>query len=221
MIVIVKSATPVAVVRHNRRMLDWPNCTNVRDVGGLDTVDGRRTRMEALIRSDSPHLLTPAALDAVRSSGIRRILDLRWAFEVANDPSPFAADPIYRHAPLLNDELDYEIVEDTYGPMFDHNKPRVATAFRALADAPAGGVLVHCHGGRDRTGGLVALALAVAGVPTEAIAAEFALTADTEAVTMLNTFEHLNARYGGVIGYLDDIGVPRRHQHAVRERLIA
>jgi protein-tyrosine phosphatase len=201
-------------------MLDWPHCTNVRDVGGLDTVDGGRTRMDALIRSDSPHRLTPAAVRAVRDSGIRRILDLRWPFELEKDPSPFAADPIYRHTPLLNDELDY-VVDDTYGQMFDHNKDRIAAAFRALADAPDGGVLVHCHGGRDRTGGLVALALAVAGVPAEAIAAEYALTADTEAAIMLDAFRHFDDRYGGVVGYLDDIGVQRRHRDAVRDRLTA
>jgi protein-tyrosine phosphatase len=201
-------------------MLDWPNCTNARDIGGLTTVDGHRTRMGALIRSDSLHRLTPAAVRAVRDSGIRRILDLRWPFELEKDPSPFAADPIYRHTPLLNDELDY-IVDDTYAQMFDHNKTRIAAAFRALADAPDGGVLVHCHGGRDRTGGLVALALAAAGVPAEAIAAEYALTADTEAALMLAAFQHFDHRYGGVPGYLNNIGVQKHHQDAVRKRLTA
>jgi protein-tyrosine phosphatase len=201
-------------------MLDWPNCTNARDTGGLHTVDGGRTRTGALLRSDSLHRLTPAAMGAVRDSGIRRILDLRWPFELEKDPSPFAADPIYRHTPLLNDELDY-IVDDTYAQMFDHNKSRIAAAFRALAEAPDGGVLVHCHGGRDRTGGLVALALTVAGVPAESIAAEYALTPDTEAAVMLDAFKHFDARYGGVVGYLDNIGVPRHHQDAVRKRLTA
>ena len=40
--------------------------------------------------------------------------------------------------------------------LLDHNKERVAAAFRAVAEAPPGGVLVHCHSGRDRTGVLVA-----------------------------------------------------------------
>ena len=41
----------------------------------------------------------------------------------------------------------------------------IAAAIGAVADAPDGGVLVHCAAGRDRTGLVVALLLRVAGVP--------------------------------------------------------
>jgi protein tyrosine/serine phosphatase len=46
----------------------------------------------------------------------------------------------------------------------------------AIARAPEGGVLVHCHAGKDRTGVVVALLLALAGVPAETIAADYALS---------------------------------------------
>ena len=36
--------------------LDWPDCRNVRDVGGLPTSDGGRIRLGALIRADSSAL---------------------------------------------------------------------------------------------------------------------------------------------------------------------
>jgi protein tyrosine/serine phosphatase len=41
--------------------------------------------------------------------------------------------------------------------MLDHNRERIGTAFRAVAEAPPGRVVVHCRSGRDRTGVLVAL----------------------------------------------------------------
>ena len=47
--------------------------------------------------------------------------------------------------------------------MLEHDGPRVAAAFDALAFAPPGAVAVHCVGGRDRTASLVALGLSVAG----------------------------------------------------------
>src|SRR5438132_7958171 len=51
--------------------------------------------------------------------------------------------------------------------------------YRRSSDlAPRGGVLVHCHVGRDRTGMVCALALSVAGVPAAAIAEDYALSAE-------------------------------------------
>jgi protein tyrosine/serine phosphatase len=55
---------------------------------------------------------------------------------------------------------------------------RWAQAISAIARAPKGGVLVHCHVGRDRTGMVCALALSVAGVPPAAVAEDYALSAE-------------------------------------------
>jgi len=200
-------------------ILDWPGCTNARDVGGLPTTDGSATRPRALLRSDHHAALTPEALDSIRTAGISRIIDLRRDRELAEHPSPFAADPIYRHAPLLPDVTTYDHPDDSYGPLLDHNQQRIATAFHAIASAPPGGVLVHCHSGRDRTGVLVALALSIAGVEPDAIAEDYALTENSPAAAMRSTLDHLQDRYGGVPAYLRRIGVPESDIEAVRNRL--
>ena len=200
-------------------ILDWPGCRNARDVGGLPTEDGSATRFRALLRSDHHGHLTAAATQAVRSAGISRIIDLRRDRELAEHPSPFAADAVYRHAPVLLDVVTYEYPDDSYGPLLDHNQDRLAAAFRAIADAPPGTVLVHCRGGRDRTGVLVALALGAAGVPADVIAEDYALTEDSPAAVMLNTLDHLERRYGGVRAYLKEIGVSDAEIDAVRDRL--
>ncbi len=200
-------------------ILDWPACRNARDLGGLPTLDGGRIRGGALLRSDHHAAMTPAAVAAVRAAGVSRIVDLRWPRELEQHPSPFAGDPVYVHVPLLMDEITYEFREDSYGALLDHNKQYVAAAFRAVAEAPPGGVVVHCHGGRDRTGVLVALALTVAGVGPEVVAEDYALTADSPAEIMLNTLVHAEQVYGGVEAYLRGIGVQQRHLDAVRDRL--
>ena len=51
-----------------------------------------------------------------------------------------------------------------------------ARAVREVADAPAGGVVVHCQGGKDRTGLVAALLLRLAGVPHEDIGADYSLS---------------------------------------------
>ncbi|MEU8239555.1 tyrosine-protein phosphatase [Actinoplanes missouriensis] len=199
--------------------LDWPDCSNARDLGGTPTADGGTIRAGALIRSDSLGLLTPASVTALRDLGLALILDLRWPRECAADPSPFAGDPAYRNVPLLADPMGYDPPDDTYAPMLDHNAERIARAFRVIAAAPPGGVVVHCRGGRDRTGVLVALLLGLAGVEPATIAEDFARTPATEAAAMRATLTHADRRHGGVAAYLRDAGVPEEDLAAVRRRL--
>jgi len=200
--------------------LDWPECKNARDLGGLPTVDGPVLRAAVLYRSDGLFRLSEAGLAAVRAAALARIVDLRWQREVEQDPSPFAGDAIYRHVPMLEDVLTYEVPHETYGPMLDHNQARIADAFRALAAAPSGGaVVVHCDGGRDRTGVLVALALAIAGVPAAEIAADYGRSPERAPIAMTNTIAHLDERYGGAEPYLLSIGITPDEIGAVRKRL--
>lgn len=198
--------------------IEWPSCINVRDLGGLPAAGGA-TEEGALIRSDDLSLLTGDGVRALRDSGVVRILDLRSFKEVEARPGPFAGDAIYRHVPLLEDVLAYDPPPWTYAPMLDHNRNRIAEAFRALARAPEGAVVVHCRAGRDRTGGLVALALMVADVEPEAVVADYALTAGTDPDAMRNTLDHLEVHYGGARRYLEGIGVSEAEVARVRERL--
>lgn len=183
-------------------------------------MDGRKIRAGALLRSDSHERLTIETVHALRSGAVSRVVDLRWAWECAANPSPFAGDGIYRHAPMLNDVLPYAPPPDSYAPMLDHNRPRIGQAFRAVAEAPAGGVLVHCQAGRDRTGVLVALLLTVAGVAAQDVADDYAVTDACTAQTMLNTLAHLDQRHGGIAAYLMAAGVEPGLVAAVRSRLL-
>jgi protein tyrosine/serine phosphatase len=199
--------------------IDWPSCVNVRDLGGLPARHGE-TRDGVLIRSDDLSLLTEDGIAAVRKIGVVRILDLRSDKEVKVQPGPFAEDPIYCHVPLLEDVLPYDPPAWTYAPMLDHNRNRIAQAFRALASAPEGAVVVHCRAGRDRTGGLIALALEIAGVRPEAIVADYARTAGTDPAAMRNTLDHLAERYGGATAYLENAGISAAELARVRRRLV-
>ena len=60
-----------------KRILNWDGCTNARDLGGLHTLDGRQTRWQAVVRSDTPSRLTAAGWSALYAYGIRTIITLR------------------------------------------------------------------------------------------------------------------------------------------------
>ena len=58
------------------RDLDWPNCYNVRDLGGLPTLNKQTTQWRAVVRGDILNRLTPAGEQALREYGIRTVIDI-------------------------------------------------------------------------------------------------------------------------------------------------
>jgi protein-tyrosine phosphatase len=76
------------------RRLNWEGCTNVRDLGGLVTHDGRHTRWGAVVRSDHPANLTATGWSALYAHGIRTIISLYSVGqnEERSDRAPRPAD---------------------------------------------------------------------------------------------------------------------------------
>lgn len=125
----------------------------------------------------------------------------------------------------------------------------VVAALRALAQGGPGAAVVHCAAGKDRTGVVSALALAVAGVPHEEIVADYALTAEVidgvvarlsasptyaedmarrdvdshtpRAETMERVLSLLDDRHGGPIGWLQTHGFAEEERAALRARLVS
>lgn len=170
----------------NERILNWEGCFNVRDLGGLPTLAGGHIRSRAVVRADSPHRLTAVGRAALTAYGIRTIVDLRTPKETRETPNPFAAaaSPRVCFASVIDpDDAPGRQMYDAASHIFDAyllNVERhahcMAEAVRAVARAEVGPVLVHCHAGKDRTGLVVALALAVAGVGPQIIADDYALS---------------------------------------------
>jgi protein-tyrosine phosphatase len=168
------------------RHLDWEGCCNARDLGGLRTTDGRTTRWGAVVRSERPDELTPAGWQALAAYGVRTIVDLRNDHERQALGVPRPAGVTTVHVPL-DDRADTEFWERWSGldgtplffrPFLDRQgkAERCAAALSAIAGAAPGGVLVHCVGGRDRTGLICLLLLALVGVDPEEIADDYELS---------------------------------------------
>jgi protein-tyrosine phosphatase len=169
------------------RDLLWDGCVNVRDLGGHPIEGGGETRFGAVVRADSVRGLSEEGWEALVSYGVRRIVDLRWHEELAEDPPrELPVDAV--HVPLLGNrsetrEIDV-LLEDVDDPAFRRSTmymeflrrypENFAAAIAAVAQAPDGAVVVHCAGGVDRTGLVSAFLLSLAGVAREHVAADYA-----------------------------------------------
>ena len=165
-----------------QRHLVWPDCWNARDLGGLATADGRVTQWGAVVRSDSLDRLTPEGWRALKAHGVRTIIDLRN--DIERDAEPYTCDLHVVHVPI-EDDTDQEFVQHWrpfstphyYRAALERWPERIAAAVRAVGAADSGGVVVHCGMGRDRTGLITLLLLALVGVAPEDIADDYELTA--------------------------------------------
>ena len=149
------------------RHLEWEGCLNARDLGGLPTLDGGETRWQSVIRADYPGTLTPAGLEAMLDYGVRTLIDIRSPQEAAAECYQWAETsgcrrlhlPIEKYYPHVGVRIRQATsLVETYCIMVDAYPDCVAAILRAVAEAPPGGVLVHCQGGKDRTGTIVCAA---------------------------------------------------------------
>jgi hypothetical protein len=168
------------------RHLDWEGAFNVRDLGGLPAAGGRRTARGALVRADSLSRLTARGWDALLAHGVRTVVDLRNEAERGADAAARPASVATLHVPL-NGTADggfWQGIEQTpeFGtPLYYRahlmRKPELSAAvLAAIARAEPGGVVFHCVAGRDRSGQIAMLALALAGVAPEVIGADYELS---------------------------------------------
>lgn len=172
---------------------------NLRDLGGMRTLGGRRLRPGLIYRSDD---LAPADPRRVRSLvttlDVGTVLDLRSDVELAElGRGALEREPVeVHHLPLSLTAASVGRTEDVdglpttpeqlasfYADGIEAAAPTLVRGLTLLAQAsrPA---LFHCVAGKDRTGVLAALLLSALGVPREEIVADYARTAANMSVLL-------------------------------------
>jgi protein-tyrosine phosphatase len=170
------------------RALVWDGCVNVRDLGGHLTEDGARTRSGVVVRADNIRDLTEAGWEALVGHGVRRVVDLRFDEERAQDP-PADLPVEVVHVSVFghwDEAFEREVRRQQrtttsweatlhwlYLDALERNAAEFGRAITAVATAPEGAVCIHCYAGKDRTGIIAALLLRHAGVPVSDVAADY------------------------------------------------
>lgn len=236
---------------------------NFRDLGGYPAADGRTVRWGRLFRSDSLGKLDGADWDRFLALGVRTVIDLRRPSEVNHGGRVPHHDHLtfhnlsvehhpYDQASLAPDVEPGRFLADRYWELAHDGVAELRRALEIIAGntgiagdetAP---LAFHCHSGKDRTGVLAMLVLALLGVGEEDIVADFALTGrvtdrfvaewhahhpeltlswpaygHAPAEVMKLFLAELNTRYGSVRGYAAErLGVDGDLVEVLRDRLL-
>ena len=244
----------------------------MRDVGGLDTAGGGAVRTGLLFRSAALDRLADADTAVFARLGIRTIYDLRTEAERVERPDRVPPGMTHVVADVLGDmtgDTPGQIMETMRNPaaagavfgdgkglaMFVNQyrnfvrlrsaRESFGRAFAALLDERSRAVLIHCTGGKDRTGWAVAALLLMLGVPRELVNDDFlasnrylrpgfeSLFADFQArggdPDVLGSFlwvrleyldaalDEMRASYGTIEGYFaEGLGLGQDGLHALR-----
>jgi len=258
------------------RWMSLDGAVNARDLGGLPLEDGGTTATGVLLRSDNLQGLTPADVGTlVDQVGIRLVVDLRTGAEVQLEgPGPLVRDgrAEIRHRSLYPESGEHTDVDaSAVMPWIERRRnghspsvetPAVRSYLGYLRDRPDsivdalrdaahadGATIVHCAAGKDRTGVVCALALAVAGATRAAIVGDYVATGERigpimarlkasptyaddldgspdeahvpRAASMERVLDVLDERHGGPLGWLDEHGFGADDAAALRARLAA
>ena len=222
------------------RILSWEGCNNVRDLGGFETADGKKTKWGAIVRGDHPTRLTEDGWSALYAHGIRTIISLR-THGLDEKDHPIVVPP---HSDIqvvsveIEDVTNKEFVEkwatsDLWGtPLYWTDAlnlwaHRHAAALKAITQAQPGGVLYHCIRGYDRTGIITFLLLSLVSISMKDITTDYELSVDSVRDQLLaerntNAYEVLQKTLEGIDleNYLIEGGMTQADMDAVRSRFL-
>ncbi|MFQ5557039.1 MAG: tyrosine-protein phosphatase [Acidimicrobiales bacterium] len=253
------------VVTAERRIdLDGP--VNFRDIGGHPVDGGAWIRWGRVYRADSLASLTDADQERLVDLGVGHVFDLRTDVEVRRAPDRLPAEIAYERLAMSSDgrgrrtllqrigdgELTAFSEADMvagYVRMLESFGPSVIRRIVARV-ADGGAIVVHCTAGKDRTGLVAMVLLALAGAddghilddyelsarhrppdPPEALVAEIervgldprrfeSMWASPRSV-MRATLERVRSRWGSVAGYLVEIGVDDQLRRQAHRSLVS
>lgn len=161
---------------------------NFRDIGGFVLKDGHIMKPGVIFRSEELSRMSVEDRFKLKELGIKCIVDLRTPNERSLKPYGLSEDIRTVHVPILSEEKDFnrwqfiwflisegrkldfaEYMRRFYYRLAFERTEQIKEIFTLLADTNSVPVLIHCTGGKDRTGFIAALIQLTIGVPREKV----------------------------------------------------
>ena len=194
---------------------------NFRDVGGYATADGRRVRYGKVFRSGMLAGVTDDGVATLENLGIRTVVDLRTQVEVdafGPDRMPEGARVVQLRVPTAGaDPMVVEALRTGHFPYLPDlvsvnrayitdDTARFGDLLTLLADTAHLPVVIHCLGGKDRTGVSTALLLTILGVPWPTVREDYLLSNAYFADTVGDQTNSLSRAMENSLGHAPSFG---------------
>ncbi len=167
--------------------------TNLRELGGYPTGDGRTVRRGLFFRGGRMNELTDEGRAVYQGLGLRTVIDLRRPDEIAESPTPAfegaenlpvsVSDGDSGFAVMANRIGDPDAAADMaalarqyYAKIITDRLALYRPVFDRIVDRPDEPVLFHCTAGKDRTGFVAACLLGWLDVDPDVIMADYLAT---------------------------------------------
>ena len=205
-----------------RRRLALEGAHNLRQLGEIP-VRGGKVRSGWVYRSNSLCRITPLDVDTLNAIGFHCLLDFRLSRERTpqkSDPPAFLETLVVHDLPM-----QMELSRDGYARMPSENRDSFRKAFHFLAQRESYPILFHCVTGKDRTGIVSALLLALLGAERSVILDDYMESQRNGGAfhveeDWINGTLDAVAQSGGIEAYLESYGVNPAEQRSIRQILI-
>jgi len=174
---------------------------NFRDIGGYRAQNGMQVKQGLLYRSASLERASDNDLKKISALGIQTIIDLRTHKEKQKNPdrSPENSHLKFIHIPIkvkMHNEsgfllqllsllfgkarkIDYhEAMKGVYREYVTNFRSEFSEVLKLAANSANLPILLHCVGGKDRTGFACSLIQLILGVPVETVMHDYLKTND-------------------------------------------
>lgn len=166
---------------------------NFRDIGGHITLDGNRMKTGVLFRSDELSRLSVSDMEKLDHLGIKLICDLRTLNEQKSKPNKitnkqikivhysiydqsqeFTRFEFFKYLVSKSNSIDFEgIMKEMYRNMAFSSNNEIRGVIQAVTNEEHVPALIHCTGGKDRTGFISAIIQLTVGVPYKTVMKDY------------------------------------------------
>ncbi|MED3964139.1 tyrosine-protein phosphatase [Niallia taxi] len=181
-------------LQNNGLELKFDRLANFRDVGGRSGYDGERMGLGLVFRSEELSKLSKEDINKIKRVGIKTICDFRTDAErkskvsrlnekhgikvialSMNDKSrEFTRTEFFRFLVMGTKDINFEdIMHDMYKYMAFQCNQELKQMIELLAHRENYPILIHCTGGKDRTGFMSAMLQLAIGINYEEVMADY------------------------------------------------
>lgn len=233
------------IIEHNN-LFKFAALYNVRHLGGIKGLDGKKTKDYKYIRGSAKGALTTEEKEHLYVRGVRVIVDLRYESERIKAPSPVKdyKDMRYYNVDMMGEfwqmrEQGYHDLTDLYRDLLDDAQDKIRDVLLIFLKHREEGIYFHCTAGKDRTGIISMLLLDLGGVDRATIIANYAESYEhnkerpgykfmkeewrkytySNPEYMETALAYLDEKYGGSENYLKLIGLDNDQIEALKASL--